>query len=168
MREYNSSQNDYIQDITHLKTFGGRVYVNIPVEKRLKSRKVRLLDSREGYFVGYTSTNIYIKQFFSDTRKFEIIRDLEFLEYVKNDDSLQANGRDGISFYFLDISLIEISAYSISSPLSANTLIEGLDQDKTPQDLDHEETEGEISSTRDSDSETSLRRSAQERHESKI
>ncbi len=40
LRVYNSSQDDYIQDITHLRTFGCRVYVNIPAEKRVKSRKV--------------------------------------------------------------------------------------------------------------------------------
>ena len=163
LRAYNSSQDDYIQDITHLRTFGCRVYVNIPAEKRVKSRKVGPVGGREGYFVGYTTTNIY-RIYFPDTRKIEIIRDLEFVEFGENDDSLQAHRRDGTPFYFPDMSPVDISAYSVPSPLSSNTLVEGSTQKETPQEPDHEEGESEISSPPDSDPETPPRRSTRERH----
>ncbi len=136
MRADNSSQDDYIQDITHLRTFGCRVYVNIPAEKRNKSRKIRPVGGQEGYFFGYTTTNIY-RIYFPDTRKIEIIRDLEFVEFGKNDDSLQAHRRDGTSFHFSDMSPADILAYSVPSPLSFNTLLEGSTQKETPQEPDH-------------------------------
>ncbi len=59
---------------------------------------------------------------------------------------------------------VDISAYSIPSPLSANTLIEGSAHKGTPQEPDHEKRESEISSTPDSDPETPPRRSTRERY----
>ncbi len=144
MRVYNSFLDDYIQDITHLRTFGCRVYVNIPAENRVKSRKVGPGGGREGYFVGYTTTNIY-RIYFPDTRKIEIIKDLEFVEFGKNENSLQAHQRNGTPFYFLDMFPVDISAYSVPSPLSSNTLVEGSTQKETPQRPDHEKRESEIS-----------------------
>ncbi len=62
------------------------------------------------------------------------------------------------------MSPVDISAYSLPSPFSANTVIEGSAHKATPQEPDHEEGESEILSTTDSDPETPPRRSTIERH----
>ncbi len=67
-------------------------------------------------------------------------------------------------FYFLDMSLVNISAYSVPSSISPNTLVEGSPQKEMPQEHDHEERESEISSSPDSDPETLPRRSTRECH----
>ncbi len=89
------------------------------------------------------------------------------MEFGENDDSPQAHRRDGTPFYFLDMPPVDISAYSVPSPPSSNTFIEGSTQKETPQEPDHEEEESEISSPSDSDTENLLRQSTRERHELK-
>ena len=153
LRVYNFSQDDYTSDITHPRPFGCLVYIIISAEKHVKSRKIERVSSQEGYFVGYTTTNIY-RIYFPDTRKLEIIRDLEFVEFGKNDGSLQAHQHDDIPIYFSDMLTVDFSTYSMPLPLSPNTLIEELAQNKTPQEPHHEERESEILSTCDSDPET--------------
>lgn len=88
------------------------------------------------------------------TRKVEIIRDLKFVEFGENYDSPQTYLCNGTPFHFLDMLLVDISPYSIPSPHSVITLIEGSAQNKTPQEPDYKERESEISSTPDSDPET--------------
>ncbi len=166
LRVYNSFQDDYIQDITHLRTIGCQVYVNIPAKNHINSRNVWPEGDREGYFVGYTTTKIY-RIYFSDTRKVEIMGDLEFVEFAKSDDWIQAHRSDGTSLNFPDMSLVDIFAYNVPSPLSSNTLFKGSAQKQTPKELHHEEKNSALSSISDSDTETPLCQSTRERHSSK-
>ncbi len=99
LREYNVFQDNYIQDITLLRTLGRRVYVKIPTKNRLKSGKIGSLSGQESYFIVYIITSIY-RIYFPDTRKVKIIRDVEFVGFSENDDSLKAYQRDGNLFSF--------------------------------------------------------------------
>ena len=96
-----------------------------------------------------------------------IIRDLKFVEFGENDNSLQEYQRNGTLLHFPHMPPVDISAYSVPSPLSSNTIIERSTQKKTPQEPDHEKGESEISSPPHSDPEIPLRRSIKECHELK-
>ena len=79
LRAYNSTDESYTPDLSHLRTFGCRVYAKIPDEKRVKSQKTALVGGRKGYFMGYTSESIY-RVYFPDSRRIETVRDLKFDE----------------------------------------------------------------------------------------
>ena len=85
LRAYNSTNKSYTPDLSHIRTFGCRVYAKIPDEKRVKSQKTAPVGGREGFFMGYNSESIY-RVYFPDSRRIETVRDLEFDEY----DSYQA------------------------------------------------------------------------------
>ena len=64
---YNNYQYGYTQDLSHLDIWGCKVSVHIPQEKQVKSQK-EAVPSREGFFVGYETQNIY-KIFIKETSK---------------------------------------------------------------------------------------------------
>ena len=58
LRTYNGDDNNYTQDLTHLKIFECKARVYIPQEKRAKSRKY-MDKMKEGILVGYKDVNIF-------------------------------------------------------------------------------------------------------------
>lgn len=65
------------QTLPILEILGSQVYTEIPDEKRVQSQKTEVVGGQEGFFVGYTSENIY-RVYFLDGRRIETVRDLAF------------------------------------------------------------------------------------------
>ena len=72
LRAYNSSNKTYTPDLGHLQTFGCQVYTKIPDQKHVKSPKTIPIGNRKGYFMGYTSKNIYWVHF-PDSRRIKTV-----------------------------------------------------------------------------------------------
>lgn len=142
-------QYGYAQDLNHLRTWGCKVSVHIPQEKRVKSQK-GMVPSREGLLVGYLGQNTY-KIYFPETGKIEHLRDVTFMEDDKSLETSFAEDRD--LFYYPDFT-------SENAPATTNENI--------PKSLEPpahlSDTESELSPTH-SDMETPPRRSRRVRHE---
>ena len=83
LRAYHGDNDDYTQDLKHLKIFGCKARVHIPEEKRAKSRKY-MGKMREGILVGYEDVNIF-RIYFPLEKKIERIQDVTFVEEHQDD-----------------------------------------------------------------------------------
>ena len=146
---HNNHQVGYAQDLSHLRTWGCKVSVFIPQEKRVKSQK-GMVPSREGFLVGYSGQNIY-KIYFPETGKIEHLRDVIFME---NDESLETSlAEDRDLFYYPDFNSEDTPA----------TTDENIPQFIEPP-VELSDTESGLSPIH-SDIETPPRRSTRTRHE---
>ena len=78
LRAYHGDDDDYTQDLKHLKIFGCKAQVHIPQEKRAKSCKY-MGRVKEGILVGYEDVNIF-RIYFPSEKKIERVRDVTFVE----------------------------------------------------------------------------------------
>ena len=91
--------------------------VNILQKNCIKSQKAAAV-AREGFFISYTSENIY-RVYFPETNMVKINMELGFQEPDTKNQSLNTQPCDKILFFYLDIKLINIPAYNQASTPSA-------------------------------------------------